>query len=259
MEYIIDLENVTWERGNRTLLKNVDWQVKKGEHWALLGLNGSGKTSLLNIINGYEWPTIGTVHVLGNRFGATNVPELRKSIGWVSSSLQEKIYKTDLTQAVVISGKHASIGLYESVSKEDLTRALEMMEIMGCQYLVNRVYDTCSQGEKQKILIARALMANPQILILDEPCNGLDIFSREKLLNSINDLACLSGGPTLIYVTHHIEEISQVFQKMLLLRRGEVYTSGRTIDVLNEEALSSFFEYPVSVEQRDERYSIQLK
>lgn len=259
VEHIINLENVTWERDNRTLLKKVDWKVKKGEHWVILGLNGSGKTSLLNVINGYVWPTSGTVHVLGKRFGATNVPELRKTIGWVSSSLQEKIYRTDLAQAVVISGKHASIGLYESVSEGDLNRALELMEVMGCKHLVNRIYETCSQGEKQKLLIARALMADPQILILDEPCNGLDIFAREKLLKSISDLSCLPDGPTLIYVTHQIEEIPPVFHKMLLLRRGEVYTSGNTSEILKEETLSSFFEYPVLVDQRDERYSIHLK
>jgi iron complex transport system ATP-binding protein len=259
MEYIIDLQQVSWKRGEATLLQSVSWQVKKGEHWALLGLNGSGKTTLLNLINGYIWPTAGTVQVLGNRFGSTNLPELRKLIGWVSSSLQEKLYGNDLAQEVIISGKHASIGLYERVSKEDLDRALSLLDMMGCSHLVNRTYETCSQGEKQKLLIARALMADPEILILDEPCNGLDLFSREKLLKSVNELAQMENGPTLIYVTHHIEEMLPVFQRTLLLRHGEVYMEGNTKEVLEEKNLSAFFEHPVSVNWNDGRASVQLR
>ncbi len=259
MEYVIDLEKVSWKREQSNLLHDVSWQVKKGEHWALLGLNGSGKTTLLNIINGYIWPTNGKIHVLGQRFGAANLPELRKSIGWVSSSLQEKLYGHDLTQEVVISGKHASIGLYEHVRKEELERALSLMDIMGCGHLVNRMYATCSQGEKQKLLIARALMAEPDILILDEPCNGLDLFSRERLLQSVNELAKRPDGPTLIYVTHHLEEIMPVFTRTLLLRRGEIYKMGDTKEVLEEEHLSRFFEHPVSVQWEDGRASVKLK
>lgn len=259
MEYVIDIEKVSWKREESNLLHDVSWQVKKGEHWALLGLNGSGKTTLLNIINGYIWPTKGTVHVLGQRFGAANLPELRKSIGWVSSSLQEKLYGHDLAQEVVISGKHASIGLYEHVMQEELERALSLMEIMGCSHLVNRTYAACSQGEKQKLLIARALMAEPAVLILDEPCNGLDLFSRERLLQSVNELAQRPDGPTLIYVTHHLEEIMPVFTRTLLLRRGEVYKTGDTKEVLTEEYLSRFFEHSVSVQWEDERASVKLK
>lgn len=259
MEYVIDLEKVSWKREESNLLYNVSWQVKKGEHWVLLGLNGSGKTTLLNIINGYIWPTKGTVHVLGKRFGTANLPELRKSIGWVSSSLQEKLYGHDLAQEVVISGKHASIGLYEHVMQEELERALSIMDMMGCSHLVNRMYATCSQGEKQKLLIARALMAEPDILILDEPCNGLDLFSRERLLQSVNELAKRPDGPTLIYVTHHLEEIMPVFTRTLLLRRGEVYKMGQTKEMLKEEYLSRFFEHPVSVQWEDERASVKLE
>ncbi|MFC3885714.1 ABC transporter ATP-binding protein [Bacillus songklensis] len=258
MEYVIDLQQVSWKRGEAALLDNVNWQVKKGEHWVLLGLNGSGKTTLLNLINGYIWPTTGTVQVLGKRFGSTNLPELRKSIGWVSSSLQEKLYGNDLAQEVIISGKHASIGLYEHVTEEDLNRALSLLNILGCSHLVNRTYETCSQGEKQKLLIARALMADPDILILDEPCNGLDLFARERLLQSVNELAVMENGPTLIYVTHHIEEILPVFQHALLLRSGEVFMKGNTKEVLGKENLSAFFEHPVSVKWDDDRASVQL-
>ena len=251
---MIKLKNVTWRRDTLTLLHNVDWQVAEGEHWALIGLNGSGKTTLLNIICGYIWPSEGEVSVLGRRYGEVDLRELRKSIGWVSSSLQEKLFKTDRSQLVVISGKHASIGLYDKPSESDLERAHALMTELGCAHLWDREYGSCSQGEKQKLLIARALMAEPRILILDEPCNGLDLFSRERLLDSIRELAQRPDAPTLIYVTHHTEEIVSVFSHSLLLRRGEVVHCGPTEEVLTAEALSDFFEAPVTVERHGERY-----
>lgn len=188
-DMMIDVQHVTWKRGPLTLLNDVTWQVGDGEHWALLGLNGSGKTTLLNMITGYLWPTEGSISVLGHTYGDVDLRQLRKSIGWVSSSLQEKLYGTDRTQYVVISGKHATIGLYDKLDDNDLDQARHWMNMLGCGHLWDREYRTCSQGEKQKLLIARALMANPRILILDEPCNGLDLFSREQLLNSISALA----------------------------------------------------------------------
>ncbi|MNW40568.1 putative ABC transporter ATP-binding protein YlmA [compost metagenome] len=254
---MIDVRNVTWTRGALTLLNDVIWRVNEGEHWALLGLNGSGKTTLLNMITGYLWPTKGSISVLGERYGDVDLRELRKSIGWVSSSLQEKLHRTDRTQYVVISGKHATIGLYDELDDQDLERAKELMETLGCAHLWDREYQTCSQGEKQKLLIARALMANPRVLILDEPCNGLDLFSRERLLDSIRDLSEREDTPTLIYVTHHTEEILPVFSHTLLLRRGEVVNSGLTSDLMTTEVLSSFFEAPVDVERHGERVYVR--
>ncbi|KOY14389.1 ABC transporter ATP-binding protein [Paenibacillus xylanivorans] len=254
---IIDVQHVTWKRGPITLLNDVSWRVNEGEHWALLGLNGSGKTTLLNMITGYLWPTEGTITVLGHRYGDVDLRELRKSIGWVSSSLQEKLYGTDRTQYVVISGKHATIGLYDKLSDEDLDQARELMRTLGCQHLWDREYRTCSQGEKQKLLIARALMANPRVLILDEPCNGLDLFSRERLLESISELTQKPDTPSLIYVTHHTEEILPVFSHSLLLRRGEIVNSGLTSELMNKDVLSKFFESPVDVDRHGERVYVR--
>ncbi|WP_063565904.1 ABC transporter ATP-binding protein [Paenibacillus sp. O199] len=254
---IIDVQHVTWKRGPITLLNDVSWRVNEGEHWALLGLNGSGKTTLLNMITGYLWPTEGTISVLGHRYGDVDLRELRKSIGWVSSSLQEKLYGTDRTQYVVISGKHATIGLYDKLSDEDLDQARELMHMLGCQHLWDREYRTCSQGEKQKLLIARALMANPRVLILDEPCNGLDLFSRERLLESISELTQKPDTPSLIYVTHHTEEILPVFSHSLLLRRGEIVNSGLTSELMNKDVLSNFFESPVDVDRHGERVYVR--
>ncbi|WP_127530998.1 ABC transporter ATP-binding protein [Paenibacillus kobensis] len=257
MERIIDIRDVTWRRGDHTVLNNVNWQVRSNEHWALLGLNGSGKTTLLNMINGYIWPTKGEINVLGHRFGEIDLRQLRQSIGWVSSSLQEKLYGTDRTQNVVISGKFASIGLYEKTGEEEYARAESLMATLGCSHLLDREYRTCSQGEKQKLLIARALMADPKLLILDEPCNGLDLFSREMLLDSIQQLAGRSDSPTMIFVTHHTEEILPMFSKVLLLRRGEVVRQGETASMLGSDVLSSFFEAPVAVEKHDDRYYVR--
>ncbi|AZN42407.1 ABC transporter ATP-binding protein [Paenibacillus albus] len=256
---IIDMKHVSWRREGLTLLNDVNWQVAPGEHWALLGLNGSGKTTLLNIVNGYFWPSEGSVSVLGYRFGEVDLRDLRKSIGWVSTSLQEKLYVSDRTQNIVISGKHATIGIYDLITEEDLAFARSLMEKLGCAHLWDREFRTCSQGEKQKLLIARALMAKPRILILDEPCNGLDLFSRERLLASIKDLAESDDAPTLIYVTHHTEEILPVFTHALLIRSGEVVHSGRTEDVLTTDRLSEFFESPVIVEEHNERVYVRIE
>ncbi|MBP1996912.1 ABC transporter ATP-binding protein [Paenibacillus eucommiae] len=253
MANIIEMTDVTWKREDKTLLHQVNWQVAKGEHWAILGLNGSGKTTLLNMLNGYIWPTSGKISVLGEVYGSVDLREQRKSIGWVSSSLQEKLYGQDKTQFVVISGKYASIGMYEIPTEGDLEKAFVLMNQLGCSHLIDRTYQSCSQGEKQKLLIARALMASPQLLILDEACNGLDFLSKESLLRSIEQLAAEPNAPNMLYVTHHTEEILPMFTHTLLIRRGEIYMQGKTPDVLNTSCLSAFFETPVHVDWHHER------
>ncbi|WP_263560293.1 ABC transporter ATP-binding protein [Paenibacillus polymyxa] len=253
MNSVIELNNVSWKRDNRTILDQINWQVSEGEHWAVLGLNGSGKTTMLNMINGYIWPTTGSVSVLGHTFGDVDLRELRKSIGWVSSSLQERINGSQRTQDVVISGKFASIGLYDQTTDTDHEQAVQLMSQLGCAHLVDRLYQGCSQGEKQKVLIARALMASPKLLILDEACNGLDFFSREALLDSVRQLTETPGSPNLLYVTHHIEEILPMYTHTILIRRGTVFAKGKTTDILSSETLSTFFETPVQVDWRQDR------
>lgn len=253
MDHVIELQNVSWTRESTTVLHKIDWTVRKGEHWAIFGLNGSGKTTILNMINGYIWPSRGKVSVLGHPFGTVDLRELRKSIGWVSSSLQERIRPIEKSQHVVVSGLHASIGLYEKPTEEHLSQAYRLMEEFGCGHLLDRMYQTCSQGEKQKLLIARALMAAPELLILDEACNGLDFMSREALLTSISKLAADSNAPTILYVTHHVEEILPSFTHTLLIRKGHVFASGLTADVLNRDQLTRFFETPVDITWKNDR------
>ncbi|MDO3410841.1 ABC transporter ATP-binding protein [Saccharibacillus sp. CPCC 101409] len=259
MAKVIELKGVSWRRGDKMILQNIDWAVEEGQHWAVLGLNGSGKTSILNMINGYMWPTSGEVSVLGHKFGTIDLRELRKSIGWVSSSLQEKIRPNEQALDIVVSGRHASIGLYAEMQTADRERAEELMRDLGCGHLLGRMYQTCSQGEKQKLLIARALMASPKLLILDEASNGLDFISREALLRSIDALAAKPDAPTLLLVTHHAEEISPVFSHSLLIRRGRVFARGASGEVLTNEHLSDFFEMPVQVDWRGGRAWLSVR
>jgi iron complex transport system ATP-binding protein len=258
MTPVIEMKNVSWNRDNKIVLNNMNWRVEKGEHWAILGLNGSGKTTLLNMINGYIWPTSGQIDVLGETYGNVDLRDHRKAIGWVSTSLQEKLYGTDRTQNVVISGKYATIGLYDHPTPDDLERALQLMDQLGCSHLIDRTYQTCSQGEKQKLLIARALMASPKLLILDEACNGLDFLSKEALLSSIEQLAAQPDAPNLLFVTHHTEEILPIFTHSLLIRQGELFGQGITKEMLTTTNLSTFFETPVDVSWHHQRAWLSL-
>lgn len=245
---VIKLKNMSLKRDGVWILKGISWEVKKGEHWVLFGLNGAGKTALLNVLNAYQYPTSGDVSVLGIEFGKAPLAEnLRKHIGLVSTSLQEKFYGHNNAFEIVLSGAFASIGLYETPTDKMRSKAITLLKELGCLDYANQSYGTLSQGEKQRVLIARALMAAPQILILDEPTNGLDFLAREKLLESIEKIADDSKAPSIIYVTHYVEEILPVFRHTLLLKKGEVFSSGLTSDMISERTLSDFFELDVSV------------
>ncbi|WP_031513793.1 ABC transporter ATP-binding protein [Desulfofalx alkaliphila] len=254
---VIDAKEVSVIRNGKYILKDVSWSVKAGEHWAILGLNGSGKTTLLNMINGYIFPSKGKLQVLGKTFGRYDLRDLRKSIGWVSSALQEKLYGSESAEDIVLSGKFASIGLFEDANGQDRDLAKNLLESLGIGHLSKRAYKTFSQGEKQRVLIARALITLPPLLILDEPCTGLDIFAREQLLKTIEKLINQDQAPTIIYVTHRTEEILPTFSHTLLLRRGQVYSSGKTDTVLTQENLCGFFETPVSCEKVKGRYILK--
>jgi iron complex transport system ATP-binding protein len=253
------MKDVSWRRNGTMILQNINWSVRPGENWAIIGLNGSGKTSLLNMISGYAFPSKGKVEVLGQRFGACDLRELRKSIGWVSSSLQENLHAGDTAVEIVLSGKFASIGLYDKVTNRDFTRAAELLKQFGCADFLKRRYSTLSQGEKQKILLARSLMSSPKLLILDEPCTGLDLFARESFLSLIEQIGVGEDAPTLLYVSHHIGEILQVFTHTLLLRDGIIHSSGKTKEILTESNLIDFFKMPIEFSWRDGRPWIRVK
>ncbi len=256
---IVTLTNVSLIRENKLLLNDISWKINQSEHWCLLGLNGCGKTTLLNIINGYIWPTKGETTVLNHKFGETNLPEMRKEIGWVSSSLQQRFPEDETAITIVLSGKFASIGLYESVTQEDVERANQFLHQLQCKHLASQPYRTLSQGERQRVLIARALMASPKLLILDEPCTGLDFLAKEQLLSLIQQIAMEPDGPTLIYVTHHVEEILSSFTHTMLMKKGRVFSAGKTADLLTEKKLSAFFEQEVGVQKIQDRTWLSLK
>ncbi|MCG3089533.1 ABC transporter ATP-binding protein [Sporosarcina sp. MB25] len=244
---IISLQQVTYRRGEKLILNEIDWEAKQGEHWAILGLNGSGKTTLLNIIAAHQFPTEGEVVLFGNRFGETNLPELRKRIGFVSSSLERfsQLFLNETVERVIVSGKYASFGLYEQTSDEDWSRADMLLHQFRLTYLKGKKISLLSEGERRRVFIARSLMSYPTMLILDEPCSGLDILSREQFLQTLRTV--IEAHCHLVYVTHHIEEITEDITHVLLLKEGRIVAAGKKKKILTGDLLTEAYSVPVSV------------
>lgn len=259
MDKVITFQDVSWRRNKQEILSEINWETNQNEHWCILGLNGSGKTSLLNIVTGYNYPTSGKVSVLGNEFGKTNLPHLRKKIGYVSSSLEQfsHILNRETVEAIVVSGKFASFGLYENVTDEAWQEANNLLMKLRLSYLKGKAFHTLSQGERRRVLIARALMSHPEILILDEPCSGLDILSREQVLNLMDDMKQIDCH--LLYVTHHIEEITDIISHVLLVRDGKIVAAGPKHEVLTNELLSDTYKLPVSIHWNENRPWLTIK
>lgn len=259
MTQVVNLKEVSWRRDGKEILSNINWQINRGEHWAILGLNGAGKTSLLNMINGYSWPTTGEVSVLGKKFGETDIYQMRTEIGWVSSSLEQRMNGRYFAEDIVASGVKKTFGfLYEEPEEEVYEEVRQIMEQLNCAHTYGKRYELCSHGEKQKILIARGLMAQPRLLILDEPTTGLDFIAREDLLSALTDMSKSEDMPTIIYVTHHTEEIIPLFTHTLLLNEGTIYASGLNKDVLTNKNLSSLFEKDVKLDWHADRPWMRL-
>ena len=256
MEEIISLDNVSYIRNGKYILKDINWHVNRGEHWVILGPNGSGKTTTLNMVNGYIFPSQGHVKVLEFEFGHSSIIELRKRIGWVSSALSQFIPTNDYPLHIVLSGKFASLGLWEKVDDDDIARANEILDLLKIRHLAERKYGMLSQGEKQKVLIGRALMNHPDIIIFDEAFNGLDIFARHDMEITINELA--EGNITFILVTHNTDEILPVFGKALLLKDGQVHSQGDIDDMLQYDNLSDFYGANVDVFKHKDRFYLSL-
>lgn len=261
MGTVIDIANVSWKRQDKKVLHNINWEVKHGEHWAVLGLNGSGKTSLLNMVNGYIWPSSGEVSVLGNKFGETDLQELRKTIGWISFSLGEKMNGRQSAEDIVISGKFASVGIgldLDQPNEFDFEKAMGLMTLLDVEYTYGQPYEKCSQGEKQKLLIARALMADSKLLILDEPTNGLDFIAREELLNTIEHIAKQENAPTIILVTHHMEEILPIFSHTLILKDGTTFAKGEREEILTSKNMTALYKRNIQIDWRSNRAWMKL-
>ncbi len=238
---ILRLEKVSFRRQGREILQGISWQVEPGRHWAVLGANGAGKTTLLKILTGYEWPTSGTVHVLGRQFGSCDVTELRKHIGWVSAAMETSLPVYERALDIVLSGLEASFGLYRDFTVSEQQCAREALAAVSMSPQAQQTFGTLSQGEQQRILIARALVSRPAVLILDEPCIGLDPAARFTFLADVELLARQPNGPALLYVTHHIEEIGPWVTDVLVLRQGMVLAAGSKEDVLTSEIMNRAF------------------
>lgn len=247
----LDFRNVSYSSfDDKRILQSIDWTVRQGEHWAVLGPNGAGKTTLVKIACGYVWPNDGGV-VYRKGKELIDLGELRKSIGWVTSTLASQIPPREKTLRTVVSGKFAQIGLWEEPSKRDFAQAGRYLDQMGCAYLIGQEFGTLSQGEQQKVLIARALMTKPYLLFLDEPCAGMDPGAREIFLSGLTNLDRQKRAPSLIYITHHIEEILPMFKKTLILKEGRILNAGETSVTLRRNVLEKL--YGVSLEIRKKR------
>jgi iron complex transport system ATP-binding protein len=255
---ILAVSGLTVQRGAAVILDRVSWKVERGEHWVILGGNGAGKTSLLSALTGYLTPTAGRVELLGRAYGRTDWRELRKWVGLVSSSIRQMIPDAEPALETVISGKTAMIDFWGSMSAADRRRGLGLLRKVECGALAERPWLFLSQGERQRVLIARALMANPPLLILDEPCAGLDPVAREHFLLFLQNLGSGAKPPTLILVTHHLEEIMPVFSHVLILGGGRCFASGPKKTVLTSAALARAFGAQLRLRCRQGRYTLNL-
>lgn len=258
MTVLLDVSKLHVTRGRMAILRDVSWRVTKGEHWAILGANGSGKTTLLKTLTGYMTPTSGELSLLGGRYGACDWRDLRLHVGVVTSAFAAAIPPAELALDTVISGKFAQLDLWHRVSPRDSRTAARWLRFVGLGPLADREWAYLSQGERQRVLIARALMASPRILILDEPCAGLDPVAREHFLRFLDRLARRRSAPALVLVTHHAEEIVPAFTHALLLRRGRVLASGPRRSILTSTNLSAAFGAPLRLGRRGERYQISF-
>lgn len=247
---VLEVSGLTVVRDGKVILKDVSWRIGPGEHWVMLGANGSGKTSLLAALTGYLMPTRGELSVWGRRYGDCDWRALRTRIGMVSSSLRQMMPEHETALDAVVSGRGAVIDLWGVPSSVDARAARRLLESVEAGDLADRAWAVLSQGERQRVLIARALMARPRLLILDEPCAGLDPVAREHFLQFLERLGRKSQAPALVLVTHHVEEITPVFTHALLLREGRVVTSGARAVTLTSPHLSAMFGAPVRLLRR---------
>lgn len=238
---VLEVSDLRVERGATAILRGINWTVRRGEHWAMLGANGSGKTSLLRALAGYLSPSGGVITVLGRTYGACDWRDLRLQIGIVTSALQSSIPPAEPALETVVSGRYAQLDLWARPTQADLAAGRRWLRFVGASRLAAREWLFLSQGERQRVLIARALMAEPRLLILDEPCAGLDPVAREEFLRFVETLARRPRGPALVFVTHHVEEITPAFTHVLLLRGGEVFAAGNRKSTLTARNLRGVF------------------
>jgi iron complex transport system ATP-binding protein len=252
---VLRLQDVEVRRDGASLLAGIQWTVQPDERWVIVGPNGAGKTTLLQVAAAMMFPTSGLVEILGERLGRTDVFELRTRIGFTSASLAEKMPRAERVIDLVLTASYAIIGRWkEEYDSTDVTRAVELLDALGCAHLIRRTFSTLSEGERKRVQIARALMPDPELLLLDEPAAGLDLGGREDLVRRLAWLAADQGAPTMVLVTHHVEEVPEGFTHAMLLRGGSIVATGKVDEVFTDEHLSMCFGASLSVEKREGRW-----
>jgi iron complex transport system ATP-binding protein len=252
---VIRTDAATVFYGDRAVLDHLSWVVRDGERWVVLGPNGAGKTTLLDLISTASHPTDGDISILGEQLGLTDVFGLRPLIGVVSNATTSRIPKKEKVRDAIVTAGWAITGRWrETYDVMDMERADDLMSIMGIEEIADRQFGTLSEGERKRTLIARALMPDPELLLLDEPATGLDLGSRESLVNRLSVLAKDPTAPVQVMITHHVEEIPPGFSHALLLRDGKVIAQGRIDSVITDENLSQTFGLPLSVRKVFSRF-----
>ncbi len=247
---------VDLDRVEVPVLFGIDWVVEAQERWAVLGPNGSGKTTMFQLASGYLHPTRGTVEILGRRLGRVDVRQLRQRIGLVSAAVAKMLVPSLTAAEVVVSAAHGALEpWWHSYSDEEQERARRLLELAGFGAIAGRPFGVLSEGERQQVLLARSLMAEPELILLDEPAAGLDVGGRERLVGRLGALAADHAAPPLVMITHHVEEIPAGFSHVLLLREGRVVAAGPIADALCAEALSAAFGLPLHLDGTDGRWS----
>ncbi len=260
MEPVLQFTGVTVRRGDAVLLDAVDWTVEEDERWVVLGPNGAGKTTLMQIASAQIHPSAGTARVLGERLGSVDVFDLRPRIGLTSAALADKLPRHELVRDVIVSASYGVVGRWrEKYDQIDHERAEDLMSELGVTKLADRTFGTLSEGERKRVQIARALMTDPELLILDEPAAGLDLGGREDLVSTLSVLALDGVAPAIVLVSHHVEEIPPNFTHALLLREGRVVAAGPLERVMTEEILSTTFGMPLVLSVEDNRYAARRR
>ncbi|RAY14856.1 ABC transporter ATP-binding protein [Actinomadura craniellae] len=252
---VLELDGVGIRRDGARLLRDVDWTVNEGERWVIIGPNGAGKTTLLQVAATMLHPAEGTVDVLGERMGKTDVFELRPRIGFASAAVAEKVPPGEKVIDLVLTASYAILGRWrEQYDTTDVTRAVELLDALGCADLVRRRFATLSEGERKRVQIARALMPDPELLLLDEPAAGLDLGGREDLVARLARLAADPAAPTMVLVTHHVEEVPPGFTHAMLIRGGTPLALGKVDEVFTAEHLTRCFDIPLTIERQNDRW-----
>jgi iron complex transport system ATP-binding protein len=260
MADVLDLDGVTIMRGGSALLNDVSWQVSEGERWVVLGANGAGKTTLLQVAAARMHPTKGRATVLGETLGNTDVFDLRPRVGLASAALAERLPPDERVRDVVLTAAYAVAGRWrEKYDELDHGRSDDLLAAFGVEHLADRTFGTLSEGERKRVQLARSMMTDPELVLLDEPAAGLDLGSREMLVRDLAELALDPFSPVLVLVTHHVEEIPPGFTHALMLRAGAVVAAGPIEDVVTDENLSTTFDVPLHIRQEGQRWSAVLR